>query len=68
MKRGKRVDVARVFEEGTPIDAALRQAAREAFLRHKRAGRPVVIWEDGRIVRVTAASLLARPVRKCRMD
>jgi len=29
---------------------ALRQAVREALLDHKRAGNPVAIWRDGRVV------------------
>ena len=29
---------------------ALRQAVRDALLDHKRAGNPVAIWQDGRVV------------------
>lgn len=29
---------------------ALRQAVREALLRHKQAGNPVAVWRDGRVV------------------
>jgi len=29
---------------------ALQQAIREALLDHKRAGNPVAIWQDGRVV------------------
>ncbi len=29
---------------------ALRQAVREALLDHKRAGNPVAVWQDGRVV------------------
>jgi hypothetical protein len=29
---------------------ALRAAAREALLRHKRDGDPVAVWQDGRVV------------------
>jgi len=36
-------DVARIL-------AALRQAVQEALLSHKRAGNPVAIWKDGRVV------------------
>lgn len=64
MKARKKVDIAKAFREGTPIDSALRLAARDAFLRHKRAGRPVVIWKDGRVVRVKAETLLARSRRR----
>lgn len=29
---------------------ALRQAVREALLRHKQAGIPIVVWRDGKVV------------------
>lgn len=60
MKPGKKIDIAKVFEAGTPIDSALRLAAKDAFLCHKRAGRPVVIWQDGRILRVKPDTLLSQ--------
>ena len=43
-------DVARLFEEGTSIDEALNAAVREAVLRHKQQGQPLVVWRDGKIV------------------
>jgi hypothetical protein len=39
-----------IFAEGTPIDEALRQAVKEALLKHKQAGNPVVVWSDGKMV------------------
>lgn len=29
---------------------AMRQAVREALIRHKLAGNPVAAWQDGRVV------------------
>ena len=29
---------------------ALRKAVRQALLRHKQAGNPVAVWQDGRVV------------------
>ncbi|MBI4493233.1 MAG: hypothetical protein HY690_10630 [Chloroflexi bacterium] len=29
---------------------AMREAVREALLRHKRLGNPVAVWQDGRVV------------------
>lgn len=29
---------------------ALREAVREALQRHKKAGNPVAVWQDGRVV------------------
>ena len=39
-----------IFAEGTLIDKALKQAVREAILQHKRAGNPIVVWRDGKMV------------------
>lgn len=41
--------IDRVFAEGTPIDAALIEAVREARQRHKEAGTPVAEWRDGKL-------------------
>ena len=42
--------ITKAFEEGTPIDEAIIEGAREALRRHKREGHPIVIWRDGQIV------------------
>lgn len=36
---------------------ALREAAQEALLDHKRTGDPVAIWQDGRVVWVPAEDI-----------
>jgi hypothetical protein len=38
------------MRDGTLIDAAMRQAAREALMLYKRAKVPVPMWRDGKIV------------------
>ena len=32
------------------IQQAMKQAVREALIRHKQAGNPVATWRDGRVV------------------
>jgi hypothetical protein len=49
-RRGK--SISAIFADGRLIDAAVREAAREAMRRHKEAGLPAVVWRDGRIVHV----------------
>ncbi len=39
-----------IFSNGKEIDEALQKAVREALLQHKKAGNPVVSWEEGKIV------------------
>ena len=49
--------IQEIFLEGTPIDEGLRDAVREALLRHKNLGNSSVVWRDGRIVHVPAAEI-----------
>jgi hypothetical protein len=41
------------------IDDALRQGVRDALLRHKERGNPVVVERDGKILWVRPEDLLA---------
>ena len=51
MKRDDKKDLNRIFlEEGHVIDEALKKGVRDALLRHKRDGLPVVIYRDGKTV------------------
>lgn len=43
-------DIAAIFRDGKPIDEAINQGNRDALLDHKRAGNPVCIWRDGKVV------------------
>lgn len=59
MKTAVVKDPNRIFiEEGHLIDEALRKGVRDALLRHKERGNPVVIERDGKIVWVPAEELL----------
>jgi len=58
MKDEAQKDVNRIFvEEGHLIDEALKQGVRDAMLRHKEAGLPVVIYRDGKAVWVMPQDL-----------
>lgn len=39
-----------MIENGEPIDRAVRRGVREALLEHKRAGNPVAVWRDEKVV------------------
>ncbi len=45
---------------GKAVQAALNRAARKAFVTHKQAGRPVVLWKNGRVALVKPETLLSR--------
>lgn len=47
-----------LFADGQEIDRALQRAFRQAVLRHRQAGLPLVAWRDGRIVRIPPEEIL----------
>jgi predicted ABC-type ATPase len=46
--------IGRLMLEGTAVDEAARQGVRDALLAHKRAGVPIAIMEDGKVVLIPA--------------
>jgi len=52
-------DIKEIAVNDATIGPAIRQAAREAIERHRQAGVPVVLWEDGKVVQRDAAEVLA---------
>ena len=59
MKR-KRKDIAKLMADGKLVDAALAAGAREALVRHKLAGQPIVEWIDGKTVWIPAEEIEER--------
>jgi hypothetical protein len=43
-------DIKAIFEDGTAIDAALALAALAARREAQAHGRPLIVWQDGRVV------------------
>ena len=41
-------------ENRESIEATMREAVEMALLAHKRAGLPIVVWEDGKVVKIPA--------------
>lgn len=50
MAEAVKKDIGRILNEGTEIDEAVKKAVREAVLRHKQAGNPIVGMKDGQMV------------------
>lgn len=42
--------IAEAFANPERITHALAQGVRDALLKHKQAGNPIVVWRDGKIV------------------
>jgi hypothetical protein len=53
-------NIARIFEEKTPILRAVTRAAKRAIREHARANAPVVVYRDGRTVTIPAKQLLRK--------
>lgn len=54
------VDLDAVLADSHKVETALREAVRQALLRHKQAGNPVVIWRDGKVEIVPPEALQIR--------
>jgi predicted ABC-type ATPase len=50
--------ITRIMLETNDVQEAVRLAVRDALLEHKREGRPVVIWRDGKVVWISAEEAL----------
>jgi hypothetical protein len=49
MSNGNSKNRVRLDKESRKVEAAIQQAVREAILEHKRAGRSIVVVENGKI-------------------
>jgi len=50
--------VAETFADPDKITKALVQGVREALLKHKQAGNPIVVWLDGKIIWIKPEEIL----------
>ncbi|HVA49438.1 MAG TPA: hypothetical protein VNH11_23935 [Pirellulales bacterium] len=57
MSTAQNEQLAQLRAEVLAIEAAMQEAVRNALLAHKRAGLPVVTWQDGRIVWIPAKDI-----------
>jgi hypothetical protein len=50
MAEALKKDIGRIIAEATQIDEAVKQAVKEAVLRHKNAGNSIATMKDGHMV------------------
>jgi len=50
IKEKRKDKIAEAFANPEKITQALTQGVREALLKHKQAGNPVVVWRDGKMI------------------
>ena len=42
---------------GQKAEKALKEAVRKAIEEHRRAGQPIVVWQDGKVAKIPANKL-----------
>jgi hypothetical protein len=57
MPRKKPQTAAEILGDAAGVEAAVQAAVRDALIQHKRAGNPIVVWEDGRVVWIPAEEI-----------
>lgn len=56
--RKEMADMKNLFiDREQDVDDAVRMAARQALLMHKREGRAIATWRDGKVVVIPAAQI-----------
>jgi len=50
VKEKHRDKIAEAFSNPEKITQAVAKGVRDALLKHKQAGNPIVVWRDGKIV------------------
>jgi hypothetical protein len=50
VKEKHRDKIAEAFSNPEKITQALAKGVRDALLKHKQAGNPIVVWRDGKII------------------
>ncbi len=54
-------DISQLCRDRTALDRAIALAGREARLRHKQLGVPIVVWIDGKIVEIPPEEIVVDP-------
>ena len=50
IKKKRKDKIAEAFANPEKITQAVAKGVRDALLKHKQAGNPIVVWRDGKIV------------------
>jgi hypothetical protein len=59
MSEQRTPSLAERLADSAVVTAAIGRAVREAVLNHARAGHPIAVWRDGRVVWLEPAEVLA---------
>jgi len=53
----KRPSSKAILVQAEKIEAAVQAAVRDALIQHKRAGNPIVVWENNQVVWIPAEQI-----------
>jgi hypothetical protein len=51
------IDLDPILSDSDRIERAVQRAVQEALRMHKRAGNPIAVWRDGRVVWLAPAEI-----------
>ena len=52
MSAEKEIDIPEILKDKPRVQKALREAVQKAVRFHKLMGRPIIVWEDGKVVEI----------------
>lgn len=55
--RSIRKDIAAIVRDGTAMNEAIVSAQQRVVRRHRQLGLPLVVWQNGRVVEISAWSV-----------
>ena len=58
MANKSEVDIAALIEQSEPVTEAIRRGGREAMKQYIQAGKPMVSWKDGKVVKISPEELI----------
>ena len=61
LKRGERMKNSRNIDILKRFDIGVRRGVAKALREHKRLGQPIVIWKDGKVVKVAPEDIKVPP-------
>jgi hypothetical protein len=61
IRHAKDQPISELLADTERVTEAVRQAGRDARLRHKQMGVPLVVWRDGKVVEIPPEEIVVDP-------
>ena len=66
IRKAQELDVSEILSDTQRVTEAVRQAGRDARLKHKQLGVPLVVWRDGKVVEIPPDEIVVDPPDEAR--